>query len=95
MDSARDSELAYPNVCERWTNGILTIPAKELGNERYHSHEHSHEAVLKDSKPDDLNPYELPPIIQHALATHIEPCQSTSGGPQSSPLAPTAFFHPT
>lgn len=72
--------MAYPDVCERWADGFLTVPAQKLGNERYHGHEHSDEAVLEDSEPDDLHPYQLCPLDLHNLSTHIEPRQPTPRG---------------
>lgn len=78
-------------MCERWTNGFLTIPAKNLGNERYHGHEHSHEAVLKDSKPDNLDPYKLPSTVQYHRAltlNHVNPLL----GVLNIPLSPPQHF---
>lgn len=47
-------EEAYPNMCKHRVERFLTVSANSLGDKCYESHEDPHEAILENTKPDDL-----------------------------------------
>lgn len=41
-------------MCKNWAQRLLAISIETLGNHSYNGHRNTNEAVLEDSRPDNL-----------------------------------------
>jgi len=52
--SLKEGDQTYPNMRKGWTHRLQAISASSLSNECYQRHEDPNEAVLENTKPDNL-----------------------------------------
>lgn len=81
----------HPDMRKSRVQRSLTISVQRLGNHRDNREEHSNEAVLEDSCPDDLFPACQLTLFHQCItcpATHIEPSQPTPRLPKRPLILP-------
>lgn len=79
MTSRQEPTCSYPDMREKRTHGALAVHLEMLRHNGNNSHDHSYEAVMVDSDPDDVEPGQAalggPPRVLVSSTAFREPIQ--------------------